>query len=346
MNNEPTPTPAALPNPNTTAEDSLDAPEAVTPPPQNALSPVQKRFQAQITKKLEFIDGMIKNLDMLIFTEICILYYMDCSMFRFLMRGILQLIFLTPKPPSLPSSPPHRPFLWIIFGPNLFCALLHLLSSRPEAGESMRGYLHGGIMIDIIGQKGPTSKVHLLILDILVLGLQCFMLSVIVEKERLTKVMKAYTTPNSSGNATQTIIPTAQDHDAEERGVARDSVTENGDIELQPLTNRGNEASSEENEETNDDRARLLAEPAPREDRGDGLDTFWSGRAIIADLHILNTLRRQWNDYGVINGNGTAAEAALQNVGFRAEVAAIRANRTMRLNAASLRFQSGVQSLV
>lgn len=204
-------------------------------------------------------------------------------------------------------------------------------------------------MIDLIGQKGPTSKFHLVLLDILVLSLQCFMLTVVFEKERLTKVMKAYTSPKPSGTVIQTAIPTAQDHDAEERGIARDSVAavaENGDIELQPLTNRGNEASSsqEANEEIDDDRARLLAEPASREERGDGLDTFWSGRAIIADLHIMNTLRRQWDEYGVLSGTATT-EAALQSVGFRAEVAAITANRGLRLNAATQRFQRGVDSL-
>jgi hypothetical protein len=108
----------------------------------------------------------------------------------------MQLIFLTPKPASVPGvAPTHRPWVYVILGPNLICMLLHIFTSRSEAGEAMRGYLHGGIIVDLIGYKGPTSKIHLLLLDILVLALQCFMLAVVMEKDRLSTVMKAYTSP-------------------------------------------------------------------------------------------------------------------------------------------------------
>jgi hypothetical protein len=64
MNNDSTPTPAAalLSSSQDTIADS---------------TPAQKRFQAQITKKLEFIDDLIKHSDMLIYMELCILYYME-----------------------------------------------------------------------------------------------------------------------------------------------------------------------------------------------------------------------------------------------------------------------------
>ena len=272
----------------------------------------------------------------------------SCSFFRLLLRGFCQLIFLTPTPAALSVVEPiHRPWFYVIFGPNLICMLLHLFTTRPEAGESMRGYLHGGIIIDLIGQKGPSSKIHLLLLDILVLALQCFMLAVVMERDRLSKVMKAYTSPNAAGNPTRTTVPSRQDHDAEERGVARDTVTDSGDIELQSMADRreapSNSVAQEANAEADDDRARLLAEPPSREDRGDGLDTFWSGRAIIADLHLLHIIRRHWREYGIMTG--AATESALQNVGFRAEVAAITANRGLRFNAAATRFQQRVNSL-
>lgn len=226
--------------------------------------------------------------------------------------------------------------------------LLHIFTARSEAGEAVRGYLHGGVIIDLIGYKGPTSKIHLVLLDLLILGLQCFMLAVHVENERLRKAIAALS--SGSGPTVQSDQPraetnTIQDHDAEEQGVMRDSVTDNDGIELQAMGPRTEEATSSTNIgvdiERNEERERLLAEPPPRleeDDRDDtGLDIYWSGTVVLADFHILQNLRRQWRDYG------NATESALQTVGFAGgfagEITALAANR--RLNAAGARFQRG-----
>ena len=84
----------------------------------------------------------------------------------------------------------------------------------------MRGYLHGGVIIDLIGQKGPTSKFHLVLLDLLVLGLQCFMLAVHVERERLSAVNDALTStvPTAAMDVPREAVVSAQNLDAEERG--------------------------------------------------------------------------------------------------------------------------------
>ncbi len=222
--------------------------------------------------------------------------------------------------------------------------LLHIFTRRPEAGEAMRGYLHGGVIIDLIGQKGPSSKIHLVLLDIVILALQCFMLAVNAEKERLSSILAASASrPAASGSGSgseqpRAEIATTQDHDAEERGVMRDEVVaNNGAIEMQSLTPRQNEASSsgpreELDEERNEERERLLAEPPPRQENEDDhvLDVFWTGTAVLADFHILYNLKRQYADYG------SATESALQTVGFQAELAAVTADR---------RFRRGVRSL-
>jgi len=272
---------------------------------------------------------------------------MDCSLFRLLLRVLNQMLFLTPKPNFIPPAPQHRPYIGAIFGPNIICILLHIFTARSEAGEAMRGYLHGGVIIDLIGQKGPTSKIHLVLLDLLILGLQCFMLAVHVERERLTKAIAAL----SSGSTPPSDQPRAevasvQDHDAEEQGIVRDGVTDNDGIELQPLPPRTGEAATSANSgadtERNEERERLLAEPPPRTEEEDdddtGLDIFWSGTAVLADFHIVQNLRRQWQDYG------NATESALQTVGysagFSAEFTALAANR--RFNAAGARLQRQV----
>ncbi|KAF4631270.1 hypothetical protein G7Y89_g6866 [Cudoniella acicularis] len=339
MNNDSTPNPAeVLPTADTTNRaDSIESGTRT----QHALSPAKRKFQAQMVKKLDFIDGLMKNLDILVWVELCILYYMDCSLFRFFIRGLNQMMFLTPKPHFIPPMPKHRPYIGAIFGPFIICVLLHLFTARSEAGEAMRGYLHGGIIVDLIGQKGPTSKIHLLLLDCLVLGLQCFMLAVHVERERLKTVLTAYTSPGRTRNQPRAEVTSSQDHDAEERGIMRDAVTNTGDIELQPLASRndGPSTGQEDTTERDEERARLLAEPPPTE-HGDeaGLDMFWTGTVIVADFHIMHNLRRQWENYG--------SATAFQTVGFSAELtAATEADRTLRLNAVTQRFQQGVNAL-
>jgi hypothetical protein len=261
----------------------------------------------------------------------------SCSLFRLLLRVLNQMIFLTPKPNFIPPAPQHRPYIGAIFGPNLVCILLHIFTARSEAGEAMRGYLHGGVIVDLIGQKGPTSKIHLVLLDLLILGLQCFMLAVHVEKERISALLAAYLLPATSAtDQPRAAVVAAQDHDAEERGIMREVVTDNEDIELQPLALRDDGPSTIETEgqERNEERERLLAEPPPREGEEDPLDSFWSGTAILADFHVIHNLKRQWADYG------NATESAIQTMGFSAEFAAVTANR--RLNVASARFQQNL----
>ena len=211
----------------------------------------------------------------------------------------------------------------------------------------MRGYLHGGIIIDLIGQKGMTSKLHLVLLDILILLLQCFMLTVHVERERLSGILTAYTkgTPLASDQPRATVIST-QNIDAEERGViggndvAAQVPSETGLSRTDSRSSFVRRLVVDEVEEGEAmERAQLLDEPPPREDPEDDhpLDMFFTGTAIIAEFHIIETLRKQWADYG------NASASALQTVGFSAEFAATTANR--RINAASERIQRSVEAL-
>lgn len=165
----------------------------------------------------------------------------------------------------------------------------------------MRGYLHGGIIIDLIGQKGPTSKFRLVVLDLVIIVLQCFMLAVHVERERLSAITAAFANPVTApaagvavGTEPRAEVVTTQDHDAEERGVVREGETTNGDIELRPLETRHHGPSAVDGhdvEELSEERERLLAEPAPRpEDVDNALDIFWRGNAVVGEFHVLHIL--------------------------------------------------------
>ena len=75
----------------------------------------------------------------------------SCSIILFLLRAIVQLIFFTPK--ASPFDPTrNHPYIGAIFASNLFCMVSHKLVAQPDVGEEMRGYMHGGLFIDFIGQ--------------------------------------------------------------------------------------------------------------------------------------------------------------------------------------------------
>ena len=162
----------------------------------------------------------------------------SCSFLRFLLRAFVQFVLLTPKPSIFPDAPHARP-LGMILGTNLVCLLSHAYFSRPEAGEATRGYLHGGLAMDFIGQKGPISKTHLLVLDLLVLLLQLVNLGVVAVKKKASAAAEApvhstSTTTRTAGTRGEPVGGDQQTLDDEERGQLR-SDHQPVDIELQDL---------------------------------------------------------------------------------------------------------------
>lgn len=198
------------------------------------------------------------------------------------------MIFFTPK--ASPFEPTrNQPYVGAIIASNLFCMISHAFFIRPEAGEDTRGYLHGGLFIDFIGQKTPVSVIRLLSLDMLVFVLDFVMLALIVERVK-TATPNESTTQNAEG-ITETEQARSQDHDAEERGVLRqDTNTEEAPDDSSP---------SPTTENVQEERTTLLAEPGengPPHSVRDGhpLDQFASGEAVIMDMGFLDTLRDQW----------------------------------------------------
>jgi len=265
-------------------------------------------------KRSEFLDDILRNFDILIYCELSVVYYLDCSSFRFLLRALVQFFYLTPKPPIFPEAPRNRPYVGAILGANIFCLILHIILARPEAGEAVRGYLHGGLLIDFIGQQGPTSKIRLVLLDLLTATLQLLMLSTFIEQQQLkdssaTTTSTASTTPGPALDTGGT--SPAQDQDSEERGVLRSDATAD-DIELQPLGAARSHTQSEGRTGGDEDgeRDELLAEPD--EDSGGGprddpLDMYSSGEAVVAELHLLDTIR---NPRWIFENQTTSSVAA------------------------------------
>ena len=231
----------------------------------------------------------------------------------------------------LPSHHRFAPPVLAIIVPNVICILLHIICALPEGGEATRGYLHGGIIIDFIGQKAPTSKLSLLFLDCVVLALQCFMIAVWVERDRLRKIVLPPRTNRSRTQDTQetesTAETTGQDLDSEERGVLRDAPRtgdETNDIEMRPLTERNdsNEPGDQDDQEKEESRA-LMGDSTPIGSPS-LIDVLRSGNAVLADFHVLHALRTSSVDY-----QNTAAYS-LQLTGYTATLAALAAERRAR----------------
>lgn len=204
---------------------------------------------------------------------------------------MIQFIFLTPKPAILPETTPNKPYVGAIFGSNALCLILHALQSAPSAGEATRGYMHGGLAMDFIGQNGPTSKIHLLLLDLVISFLQLVQLSAHITRLRL-KDTQSIPMPSRASRARP--AASRQDLDSEERGVRRSD--EEQDIEMQNLNpSAAISAATEEHEISGAiERASLLSSP-----RTDAhiFDAFNSGQIVLADLNIPQTVTEQFWAY-------------------------------------------------
>ncbi|OBT89150.1 hypothetical protein VE02_01659 [Pseudogymnoascus sp. 03VT05] len=355
MNDESASAPAAGPGdpqppPSDDAAAAAETP-AATPPPGAAgiddNSPAarrRRRIFIQTKKKAEFIHDILVNLDMLIYAELCFMYYNEyypppptpyllttyehkltstpsCSLFRFLLRSITQLVFLSPaaKPPPIPGP---RPFIPALLSTNMLCIFLHLVTARPSGSELTRGYLHGGIIVDFIGQRAPSTKALLVGLDILILVLQLVMLSVHVEEAVLKAAlanrdgMTAYIAGGGTG-----VDPAERGGGDLEMGTGAQGVEMGVEMEMHDLS-APEGAGAEE-------RDVLLAESMRRaEEGGDAgvVDAFYTGNVVVGTFDVVGTVRAQW---GGGEGGGRALVMAGQTAGY--EWARARGGVTRRL---------------
>ena len=175
----------------------------------------------------------------------------------------------------------------------------------PAAGEATRGYLHGGLVIDFIGQASSVGKWRLVGLDILVLALQVLILGVTLERRGIKTIHEII------AGVAQVVTENRQDHDSEERGILRQDTDSGDDIELQDLQHpsTGRTGADEDRE-----RDELLPPDGSTEPRNrHPLDPFYTGEHVVANLHILDTIRAHWQASGVsAEGSDSAATSGVQ----------------------------------
>jgi hypothetical protein len=260
-------------------------------PDLSAPSSASRGRKLQSAAKIAFIDRLLRDLDILIYCELSALYYMDCSVVLFAVRAVVELIFFTPKaPPFDPTR--NQPFVGAIIASNLFCMIFHAFFIRPEAGESTRGYLHGGLFIDFIGQK-PAPVFRLLSFDLLIFLVDFVMLALIIERVKTAGTTPTTTATNPESETSTEPASEQQDHDAEERGVIRETeITSPDDMpSASPV--------AEIDEDVNHERTTLLADPGENSSAqtprgGHPLDSYSSGQAVILEMGFFSTIREQW----------------------------------------------------
>lgn len=248
-----------------------------------------------------------------------------CSLARFLFRIVPHYSFLTPKDGLL--LPAEHPHIYTIFVPTVICMFAHTFFAMPQAGEATRGYLHGGVIIDFVGQKPPTTKLAFLFFDLVILGAQCLMLAVHQEREKLKKAvfpgLRTFS-PSGDTNGPSAAAETTQDHDAEERGLLRDEayITDSGGMELQPLS--GGDSNREGNRGQGDmeQSGSTYSSAAAGVDM---VDLIMSGNAVLSNFHVIHAVR------SVGNGAQNAAAYSIRTLGYNATLAALAAERRSRV---------------
>ncbi|KAK9247436.1 hypothetical protein V1506DRAFT_51998 [Lipomyces tetrasporus] len=241
-------------------------------------------------RRQEFGRHLIRSLDVLSYCHLLYVYLMDISLLRLLLRSIIQLNYLTPKPFPIPRAARTRIVYVVILIANAYCFLVHLFANLPVSREANGGYLHGGLTIEFIGQKAPASRLQLLCADILVVSLQIIILTIsnnMNDEESVTTP-----TPTSLSAAAQvaahasprTSIQTANSPTQPPRGQTLD---DNDDDQGQlHVADEGSSSNAElpYRSSTPPDDIRLLRSP----DEADG----FSGEVVAVELHLTDIVGR------------------------------------------------------
>lgn len=255
-------------------------------------------------------------------------------MFRFLLRAIGQYMYLTPKDEAFPFlMPAGRVHVLLVVIPNFICVFLHLFTSLPQGPDFHRGYQHGGLIIDFVGQRPPTSRLYYLLADFAILAIQCLMLTVHTQREQLRVTLKTFR-PILPDIAEELEIASRrmQDLDAEERGVSihvtdptlanatqTATIDEAGGTEMRELnTSTETREASEQSGEADT----LLRESTSEDSsRAQLADVMNSGNAVVGDYYIVQSVLSAAGDLE------RSAAHSLRSISYGATLATLQARR-------------------
>lgn len=221
----------------------------------------------------------------------------SCSFFWLAVRALIHGSLLTPIADPVGERPPDepKPFLPLVLFSFLVNFALHQAYPAPSAGEDTRGYLHGGLMIDFIGQQGPTGKWKLGALDLGILLLQLVMVSVHVKRRELKKKLAKLSAGTTTERVTDRATSGATEEDPTQPSVSDSAAREqNADDEERGLLHRTDTLSDLGGDAEDDDG--VVASSA-EVGQADALDILTSGQCIIGDFSLIDTLLQENRNY-------------------------------------------------
>lgn len=211
----------------------------------------------------------------------------------------------------------------LILLPNLYCLLVHIFTPVPTGPEYHRGYQHGGVIIDFVGQKPPQYRLYYVLLDFFLLALQLLIYTVQHEREQLRKKLGLFKIP---AQPQQVLLAgrTLQELDQEERGEAGLDETEDIELREMPGASRDDNAVTSRDDNTGPPRGDGSSSRRSSEDGPSAshlADMMISGNAIIGEFRVIHSIR---------SATGHPLETAgqsLQTIGYSATFAALDARR-------------------
>ncbi|KHN95311.1 uncharacterized protein MAM_06815 [Metarhizium album ARSEF 1941] len=290
-----------------------------------------------LVKKLSFVTHLLQTLDLLVFAELSGLYYMECSMFRFLLRAVGQYMYLTPKDEAFPFlMPASRIHVLLVVIPNFTCIFLHLFASLPRGPDFHRGYQHRGLVIDFVGQRPPTNRLYYVLADLTILVVQCLMLTVHTQREQLRVVLKTFRPilPEVAEEL-EAGVRSIQDLDAEERGLS--PRTPSGTAAAAAVAASGTRAddggaiemcdasashqTGEASEQTGESVTLLRESTSECSSRAQLADIMDSGNAVVGEYYIVQSVLSAAGDLE------RSAAHSLRSLSYGATLATLRARR-------------------
>ena len=198
-------------------------------------------------------------------------------------------------------------------------------------------------MIDFVGYKGPASKARLVGIDLLLMGLQVVMMGLVVRRRGMEIISRGGDGGDGGGDGDYGVGSSAQqqrqgqqgrlprrprrrarDTDEEERGDVSLSSSETVEEEherddSQPTASPSAYRSARADYYTTTDSSVPLQPLVPHQLQDHPLDTFHSGQYIIANIHLGETVRKEWKRHRYptteSSSSTTAAAAAITVTG-------------------------------
>lgn len=154
--------------------------------------------------------------------------------------------------------------------------------------------MHGGIIVDFIGQMPPTSRLIPMSIDVFILLLQLVMLAVHLDRDNLrTQIDPKRISPLMLIN----LISVARVLDQAERGALppRQPSGDGSSPEQQPLMDGETPpplSSLREEDLSEETRESLMRATAGVPTQRSALDKLWSGTAVVGDYNLVGTFKK------------------------------------------------------